>query len=265
MREEFMMTRQGKQYVLFAGLLDEAHSRGLVGIDTELIQVPEESNGQVAVVKATVQIEDASGGSGDPSNLRTFSGIGDASPQNVSRNIVPHLIRMAETRAKARALRDAVNVGATALEELSDSDDEPASQNSQSSRNPQKSQNLHNAQSTDSQKNGTSLREAGEQDTKGSQGAAQASSKSPAQNEEDGKPGPRPVEASEGQSRERGGGSRAPKSQIDFIKTLAEEWRGEKGVERLESRIGKPLSELTRDEAEQWIDRLTPKEEADGQ
>ncbi|MDN5698497.1 MAG: hypothetical protein L0G70_11070, partial [Rubrobacter sp.] len=61
------------------------------------------------------------------------------------------------------------------------------------------------------------------------------------------------------------GDSKAPQSQIDFIKTLAEEWRGEKGVERLESRIGKPLSELTRDEAEQWIDRLTPKEEADGQ
>lgn len=120
MRDEFLITRSGKQYVLFAGLLDEAHTRGLVGIDTELVQVPEETNGQVAIVKATVQIEDA-GGSGE---LRTFSGIGDASPQNVSRNIVPHLIRMAETRAKARALRDAVNVGATALEEISDGDDD---------------------------------------------------------------------------------------------------------------------------------------------
>jgi hypothetical protein len=267
MREEFMMTRQGKQYVLFAGLLDEAHSRGLVGIDTELIQVPEDSNGQVAVVKATVQIEDAEvgKGSGDPSNLRTFSGIGDASPQNVSRNIVPHLIRMAETRAKARALRDAVNIGATALEELSDGDDGPASQSSQNSQGSKAPQRTQNVQSPDSQKNGASLREAREQDAKSSQGAVQASSQDAAQNEENGKPGPRPVEASEGQSRERGGGSRAPKSQIDFIKTLAEEWRGEKGVERLESRIGKPLSELTREEAEQWIDRLTPKEEADGQ
>src|ERR671916_1082217 len=115
MRDEFMITRQGKQYVLFAGLLDEAHNRGLRGIDTELVQVPTPENGNVAVVKATVEMEDD----------RTFSGIGDASPENVGRNIVPHIIRMAETRAKARALRDAVNVGATALEELSDGDEAP--------------------------------------------------------------------------------------------------------------------------------------------
>src|SRR5919202_2274834 len=115
MRDEFLITRHGKQYVLFAGLLEEAHNRGLRSIDTELVQVPTKENGRVAVVKARVEMEDG----------RTFSGIGDASPGNVGPNIGPHIIRMAETRAKARALRDAVNVGATALEELSDGDDAP--------------------------------------------------------------------------------------------------------------------------------------------
>ena len=112
MRDEFMITRQGKQYVLYQGLLDEAHARGLRGIDTELVQVPTAENGNVALVKSVVEMEAAD----DYEGIRTFSGIGDASPENVGRNIVPHIIRMAETRAKARALRDAVNVGATALE-----------------------------------------------------------------------------------------------------------------------------------------------------
>ena len=250
MRDEFLITRQGKQYVLFAGLLDEAHTRGLVGIDTELVQVPEENNGQVAIVKATVQIEDA-GGSGE---LRTFSGIGDASPQNVSRNIVPHLIRMAETRAKARALRDAVNVGATALEEISDGDDD--SNNSGNGG----ANGLREARG-EARGGGRSGQRGSRNDSGGSAQETQSASE-----QADEKPGPRPVEdGAQEQPRASRGDSKAPQSQIDFIKTLAEEWRGEKGVERLESRIGKPLSELTRDEAEQWIDRLTPKEEADGQ
>lgn len=51
---------------------------------------------------------------------------------------------------------------------------------------------------------------------------------------------------------------RARKSQVDLLQTLAEELRGEHGVSRLEERIGKPLTELTRDEADDWIERLTP-------
>lgn len=119
-REEFYITRQGKQYVLYAGLLDEAHERGLKGIDTALVQRPEESNENVAIVQAHVHME-----------AGTYSGIGDASAENVSRNIVPHLIRMAETRAKARALRDAVNIGATSLEELGEDNPEEAPQSPQ--------------------------------------------------------------------------------------------------------------------------------------
>src|SRR3712207_2123870 len=221
MRDEFMITRQGKQYVLFAGLLDEAHSRGLRGIDTELIQVPDDANGSVAIVKATAEMDDG----------RRFSGIGDASPENVGRNIVPHLIRMAETRAKARALRDAVNVGATALEELSDGDDAlPAGY--------------------------PPPRVVG----------AQGRSDTPAASAPNGRAGtnPEPVEEASQETPRRGrgrsGSGKARKSQIDLLKTLAEELRGENGVARLESRIGKPLSELSRAEADEWIDRLTPAE-----
>jgi hypothetical protein len=138
-REEFLITRQGKQYVLFAGLLNEFHEQYFnKSIETELVQVPNPENGNVAVVKAVVE-----GTSVDKDGVEErgkFSGIGDASPENVGRNIAPHIIRMAETRAKARALRDAVNVGMTALEEIneSESDNGPAPQRQQAARKPQR-------------------------------------------------------------------------------------------------------------------------------
>ncbi len=225
MRDEFMITRQGKQYVLYQGLLDEAHARGLRGIDTELVQVPTTENGNVALVKAVVEMEAADGSEGS----RTFSGIGDASPENVGRNIVPHIIRMAETRAKARALRDAVNVGATALEELSDGDEAPPA-TYPPPRGIQSAGSAPNGRAADSKP------EAVEGDSQG--GSQQATSR-----------------------RGKGGSSqKARKSQIDLLRTLAEELRGENGVARLESRIGKPLGELSRTEADEWIDRLTPAE-----
>lgn len=208
-----MITRQGKQYVLFAGLLDEAHSLGLKGIDTDLIQIPDDSNGHVAIVKATAEMDDE----------RRFSGIGDASPDNVGRNIAPHLIRMAETRAKARALRDAVNVGATAMEELSDGDDAPPASSPRGRPTP--------------------IRGGRPSSGSSAQGAPV---------EEDAPPN---GQAQKSASKK---GGKARKSQVDLLKTLAVEWRGENGVERLETRLGKPLTELTRAEADEWIDRLTP-------
>ncbi|MDP8948747.1 MAG: hypothetical protein M3N00_00655, partial [Actinomycetota bacterium] len=194
MREEFFIERHGKRYVLFQGLLDEAHGRGLRGIDTELVQVPAEANGNVAIVKATAEMDDG----------RRFSGIGDASPENVGRNIVPHLIRMAETRAKARALRDAVNVGATALEELSDGDDAPPAEDFGATARSRPTP-IRNARSR-----------AEEDAAQGSQviednGQAERAAASP---------------------RKGGSSQKARKSQVDLLKTLATEWRGENGVER---------------------------------
>lgn len=96
-----------KEVVTYPGLLSKAHEEGLVRIATELLQKPSEENGRTAIAKALV--ETAKG---------HFEAIGDAAPDSVNSFIVPHLIRMAETRAKARALRDAVNIGIVSFEEL---------------------------------------------------------------------------------------------------------------------------------------------------
>ena len=79
-------------------------------VDVELIQYPSDENKQTAICKARVETVDG----------KKFSDIGDANPQNCNSKVARHLIRMASTRAKARAFRDMDNIGMTALEELGD-------------------------------------------------------------------------------------------------------------------------------------------------
>lgn len=110
MDKRHVISLQGQEFITYEGLLSEAHAKGLKSIRTRLVQLPDTSNGHTAVVTAEVELE---GG-------KVFSGIGDANPQNVNSMIAKHLIRMAETRAKARAFRDAVNIGMTSLVELDD-------------------------------------------------------------------------------------------------------------------------------------------------
>lgn len=106
--EKFIINLQGKSFVTYEGLLDLAHQMDLVSIDVELLQFPNEENNMTAIAKATACTEKSS-----------FSDIGDANPSSVNNMLKPHIIRMASTRAKARALRDLTNVGMTAIEELS--------------------------------------------------------------------------------------------------------------------------------------------------
>jgi hypothetical protein len=194
MREEYMIERQGKKFVLYAGLLEEAHSRGLRSIETELIQVPGTENGEVAIARAVVRTEDGK-----------FTGIGDASPQNVGRAIVPHIIRMAETRAKARALRDAINVGVTALEELGEEDAPVAGGR-------------------------------GVEERRIPQGA-------PA--------------AGQAQAREENRGELpATRKQLNYLEVLIADVV-EDGLPKFEDMVGKSVSELTREEASEWIGRLS--------
>lgn len=115
---------QGSKYVTYAGVLHVAHEKGLRSIRTHLVQIPCPDNEYTAIVKATVALEGWDGDEGGPVIGRLFEAYGDASPRNVNSRIATALIRMAETRSKGRALRDAVNIGETLAEELAP--EEPA-------------------------------------------------------------------------------------------------------------------------------------------
>lgn len=105
--EDFIVEIDGKSFVTFSGLLNLAHETGLFSITTELIQVPSAVNGNMAIVKASVV-----------TIAGTYTDFGDASPESVGEKFIPHIIRYASTRAKARVLRDALNIGFPAIEEL---------------------------------------------------------------------------------------------------------------------------------------------------
>ncbi len=110
--EKFIINLQGKSFVTYEGLLDLAHQMGITSLDVELLQFPNEENNMTAIARAVATTEKS-----------RFSDIGDASPKSVNNMLAPHIIRMASTRAKARALRDLTNVGMTAIEELSIGED----------------------------------------------------------------------------------------------------------------------------------------------
>jgi hypothetical protein len=84
---------QGKDFIEFEGLLDNAHSAGLKRVETTLLQAPTSENGLLAIVSATIE-----------NDRDTFSALGDASPESTSKALVPHLVRFVDMRAIARAM-----------------------------------------------------------------------------------------------------------------------------------------------------------------
>jgi hypothetical protein len=121
MDRKHTMQRDGKTYVLYGGLLDLLHeqSAGRFSISTALVQIPHPDNGNTAIVTAEVRIVDEHG-----QTVRACTGIGDANPGNCNRMMAAHLIRFCETRAKARAMRDIVNVGDALNDDPTDDDDD---------------------------------------------------------------------------------------------------------------------------------------------
>ena len=112
--DEHIMILQGKKFIKHSGLLNAAHSKGLVAIRTDMVHQADD----LVIFKAIVEMP----------GEKLYEAYGDATKLNVNGNILPHMIRMAETRAVNRALRFATNIGMTSAEEMGDSKEETTTQ-----------------------------------------------------------------------------------------------------------------------------------------
>lgn len=111
---EFYVNLKGRSYPLWAGILNAATKAGLKSLCTRIAQIPHADNGNIAVVVARAEFEDGS----------VFEDVGDCGPGSTSPNLLAASLRIASTRAKGRALRDAMNIGEATFEEgdLTDSE-----------------------------------------------------------------------------------------------------------------------------------------------
>jgi hypothetical protein len=105
--EDYVISRRGADYVLYEGLLAEAHKQGLKAISTRLVQAPASRNGWLAVCAALVE-----------TSRGRFSGLGEARLSEAAKMEGRGLVGLAESRAKARALRDAVGAAQTPMEDV---------------------------------------------------------------------------------------------------------------------------------------------------
>jgi hypothetical protein len=103
---EHIVTIQGQSFVRFAGLLLMAHEKGLL----HLSAVWTFNDPELSLAHAVATFQDG----------RRFEESGDASPATVNKKVAGHFRRVALTRAKARALRDALGCDLVSVEELSE-------------------------------------------------------------------------------------------------------------------------------------------------
>lgn len=112
---------RSKPYAPFELLLDNLHRRGVVSVETE----------DLGPVKCSERgCYNAKDGDGDMqhrfkatvtlTNGQRFTGHGEACRHNTTKVTRSSLPRMAETRAKARAMRDATNIGLACVVEIDD-------------------------------------------------------------------------------------------------------------------------------------------------
>lgn len=103
-KPEWIQMIHGKAFIRYVGLLALAHEQGLQKLEARFVSLTE----TLAVAAATATFADG----------RVFTEAAESTPTNVGPQVKDHFARIALTRAKARALRDALNLGMCSVEEL---------------------------------------------------------------------------------------------------------------------------------------------------
>ena len=110
-KPEWIVERDGKPTLPYEFLLKIAHAEGLKRIRTNVLQFPNKDNEYSAVVQASVSLY------GEPMN-KEFDGTACADRMNTGGKFSMFLVATAETRAKGRALRDALGITMLCFEEM---------------------------------------------------------------------------------------------------------------------------------------------------
>lgn len=114
-KAKFVKNLQGKEFVLYNGLITLGKEKGIKSLTSNILQYPGPENGNTIIIESVlIGYEEING-----ENVEvTYTGIGDANVSNCNSKVGQHFIRMAETRAKGRALRDYLGIDMVMSEEL---------------------------------------------------------------------------------------------------------------------------------------------------
>ena len=118
--EKYIVDIKGKKFITYAGLLAEAHSKGLRRLSVMELNVNWEKKSAYCIVEAELMTD---------KEIKIIQGVGSGTPENCSSMVKDHFVEMSQTRAKARALRDILNIDMVSVDELKDvkSDAKPGS------------------------------------------------------------------------------------------------------------------------------------------
>ena len=105
MDNKHIVNIKGRKFITYGGLLDEAHKQGLDDMRIMKLSVDWEKKCAWCMVACKI-------------GEKEFVGVGSATQENCGPMVKNHFVEMANTRAKSRCLRDALNIDIVALEEL---------------------------------------------------------------------------------------------------------------------------------------------------